>query len=92
VRAEGPSRLFAPTLGKVIAAIRAAPDKWTFVLGTDATPLADMAALIWRSQFDRHGTDDASVPLNVSQREADAAVHIAIALVRIFAGRLVDVK
>jgi hypothetical protein len=49
-----------------------------------------MAALVWKSQFDRHGTDDASLPLNVSQAEADAAVHISIALVRIFAGRLID--
>jgi hypothetical protein len=80
------------TLGKMIAAMRQAPQKWTFVLGGDALPVADMAALVWKSQLDRHGTDDESVPLNVSQEEADAAVHVSIALVRIFAGRLIDAK
>jgi SAM-dependent methyltransferase len=80
------------TLGKMIAAMRQAPHKWTFVLGTDATPVAEMAALVWKSQFDRHGTDDESVPLNVSPEEADAAVHTSIALVRIFAGRLIDTR
>lgn len=78
------------TLGKMIGAMRSNPKKWTFVLGTDAGPVADMAALVWKSQLDRHGTDDESVPLNVSQEEADAAVHVSIALVRIFAGRLID--
>lgn len=45
-----------------------------------------MLAMIWQSQFDRHGTHDESVPLSVSQEQADAAVHISLALVRLFAG------
>jgi hypothetical protein len=47
-----------------------------------------MCKLIWKSQFDRHGTDDESVPLNASPQEADAALHLAITLVRYFAGGL----
>jgi hypothetical protein len=75
------------TLGKVIKALRDKPEKWTVDL-VEATPgqVTEMAAMLWQSQFDRHGTHDESVPLNVSQEQADAAVHIAIALVRLFAG------
>jgi hypothetical protein len=75
------------TLGKIITAMRDKPSKWTVDL-VEATPeqVTEMAAMIWQSQFDRHGTHDEAVPLNVSQEQADAAVHIAIALVRLFAG------
>ena len=75
------------TLGKIIGTLRANPSGWTVDLA-EARPeqVADMAAMIWQSQFDRHGTHDESVPLNVSQEQADAAVHIAIALTRLFAG------
>ncbi|HEV2945084.1 MAG TPA: hypothetical protein VGX26_08230 [Solirubrobacteraceae bacterium] len=75
------------TLGTIIGALRDKPEKWTVDLA-EATPeqVKDMAAMIWQSQVDRHGTDDESVPLNVSQEQADAAVHISIALVRLFAG------
>ncbi len=75
------------TLGKIIKALRDKPEKWEVNL-TEATPeqVTEMAAMLWQSQFDRHGTHDESVPLNVSQDQADAAVHIAIALVRMFAG------
>ncbi len=75
------------TLGKIITALRDKPEKWTVDL-VEATPqqITEMAAMIWQSQFDRHGTHDESVPLNVSQEQADAAVHVAIALVRLFAG------
>jgi hypothetical protein len=75
------------TLGKIIPAIRAKPEKWTVDL-VEATPtqVADTAAMIWQGQFDRHGTADENVPLNVSQEQADAAVHVSIALVRLFAG------
>jgi hypothetical protein len=62
------------TLGKGIAPVRAKPEKWTFDLGTPER-VADMCAVLWNSQFDRHGTSDESVPLNVSQHEADAAVY-----------------
>ncbi len=75
------------TLGKIIGTLRANPEKWTVDLAEATTQqVTEMAAMIWQSQFDRHGTHDESVPLNVSQEQADAAVHIAIALVRLFAG------
>jgi hypothetical protein len=75
------------TLGKIIGELKSAPARWTVDLA-EATPeqVTGMAAMIWQSQFDRHGTPDESVPLNVSQEQADAAVHVAIALVRLFAG------
>lgn len=75
------------TLGKVIKALEDKPEKWTVDLA-EATPeqVTGMAKMLWQAQFDRHGTDDEDVPLNVSQDQADAAVHIAIALVRLFAG------
>lgn len=76
------------TLGTMIAALRDKPEKWRFVLG-DVERVRDMCAAVWTSQLDRHGTDDESVPLNVSQEQADAAFHMALALVRIFAGRLI---
>jgi hypothetical protein len=75
------------TLGKIIGTLRANPEKWTVDLAEATTQqVTEMAAMIWQSQVDRHGTDDESVPLNVSQEQADAAVHISIALVRLFAG------
>jgi hypothetical protein len=75
------------TLGKIIGALRDKPENWTVDL-VEATPaqVTEMAAMIWQSQFDRHGTHDETVPLNVSQEQADAAVHVAIAMVRLFVG------
>lgn len=75
------------TLGRINGTIRSDPSKWTFVLG-DPLDVARMGALLWTAQLDRHGTDDGSVPLNVSVPEADAALHIALTLVRIYAGGL----
>ncbi len=73
------------TLGTMISALRDKPEKWEVVLsGATVEDIANMAKMIWRSQLDRHGTDDESVPLTVSQEESDAAVHVAIALVRLF--------
>jgi hypothetical protein len=74
------------TVGTMIADIRAKPEKWEVVL-ENATPadVAELAHMIWSSQLDRHGTDDEDAPLSVSQLQADAAVHLAIGLVRLFA-------
>jgi len=79
------------TLGKIIRALRDKPKKWTYVLeGTAPEDVAAMAESIWTGQLDRHGTDDESVPLTVSQEQADAAFYVSLALTRIFAGRLLD--
>jgi hypothetical protein len=74
------------TLGKIIRAVRDKPEKWVVVLDKSSpAQIADMTDLIWKGQLDRHGTDDPDAPLNVTQEEADAAVHIAISLSRLFA-------
>lgn len=71
------------TLGKMIIALRDKPSKWTAVLGTvEAT--ADMMDQLWTSQLDRHGTDDETVALTVSEEEAEASVHLALTLVHWF--------
>jgi hypothetical protein len=73
------------TLGQMIAALKDKPEKWTATLGTVDDLRAQMEA-VWRGQLDRHGTDDETVPLNVSQDEADAAFSTCLNLVRLFAG------
>jgi hypothetical protein len=77
------------TLGKIIPAMRDAPSKWRVVLQpTDADPVASVVAmmeLLWKSQHDRHGDADETRPLSVSDSEAEAAVHLAAALVHLFA-------
>lgn len=76
------------TLGTMIKDIDNKPAKWTFELG-DVDEVRRMMKLVWKSQLDRHGTDDETVPLDVTHEQADAAVHLAITLVRYFAGGLV---
>ncbi|MCB0873702.1 MAG: hypothetical protein KDC36_10025 [Thermoleophilia bacterium] len=79
------------TLGRMIGEMGAKPAKWHFVVNEgDITPVVSMCKAIWSSQLDRHGTDDDSVPLSVSQEQADAAFHTALALVRMFTGGLVS--
>ncbi len=74
------------TLGKIISALRDAPDKWEVVLS--APPKLDrvevvrlMADLLWQGQTDRHGTPN---PVPVTQGQAEAAVHLAVLLVQWF--------
>jgi hypothetical protein len=79
----------SPTLGKVIAALKAKPEKWTSVFtppaGVDPIQIVigDLE-LLWKSQDDRHGSPGSAVPITVSQAEAEAAVHLAAALVHLF--------
>ncbi len=75
------------TLGSIIRDLRTKPEKWEVVLDrSSATDVADLADRIWQGQVDRHGSDDPAVPLSVSLEQADAAVHLAIPLVRLFVG------
>jgi hypothetical protein len=75
------------TLGTLIGDLRSTPARWTVTLeSADSNQVADLAAMIWTSQLDRHGTDDESAPLSVSQEEADAALYLALGLVRLFSG------
>ncbi len=73
------------TLGQVIRALTDAPQKWRLVFTSTkvngVAVVADMMRLLWKSQFDRHGTDDESIPLEVSPEEAEAALHLATTLV-----------
>ena len=71
------------TLGKMIPALLDKPEKWETVIGNVDT-VRKMMATIWKSQFDRHGTDDTTKPLNVSQPEAEAAVQMGVTLVHLF--------
>jgi hypothetical protein len=79
------------TLGKAIIALKDAPvGKFTTAFGdlaTGADPLVavrGLMELVWTKQLDRHGTDDESVPLHVSQEQAEAALHAALTLVQWF--------
>lgn len=77
------------TLGKMIPSLRDRPDKW--MVGLDhpspdrqVLAVADMMEMMWKGQHDRHGTPDESAPSNVSQEEAEAALHLAVTLVHWF--------
>lgn len=77
------------TLGTMLADLRNKPDKWTVALNEGGKAagvglLIEMCSSLWKSQFDRHGTDDESIPLDVSPHEAEAAVHLAVTLVHWF--------
>jgi hypothetical protein len=72
------------TLGTIIRDMKAKPQKWTFALGNMQT-IIDMAETLWTNHF-RHGTQARS---DHTLEEADAAVHMAIPLVRYFVGGLI---
>lgn len=80
----------AATLGKMIAAMKSKPSKWSSVLRHPQDPeaqvlnVASMMEAVWKGQHDRHGTPDESKPLDVSAAEAEAALAIAVALVHLF--------
>lgn len=83
------------TLGKMIEAVKAKPTKWrmrfTDTKGHNPVEtLLHMLQLLWKSQCDRHGTDDPDVPLSVSTDEARDAVHLATTLVQWFQSGAVE--
>ena len=76
------------TLGTIIADINNKPSKFSVRLQADepvanVERLAGMLQMLWKSQFDRHGTPDEDVPLNVSIDEARDAVALATTLVHL---------
>ena len=75
------------TLGTMIRDLNAKPEKWAFALG-DVQTVITMAEALWSNHF-RHGTQQRD---DHTLAEADAAVHLAIPLVRYFAGGLVTLK
>jgi hypothetical protein len=72
------------TLGTIVRDMRAKPSKWTFALG-DIDLIIDMADRVWTQHY-RHGTQQRS---DHTLEEADAALNLAIPLVRYFVGGLV---
>lgn len=79
------------TLGTIIRDIEAAPQKWTLRLSPAGSvdpmgTLLNMIKLLWKAQFDRHGTPDENVPINLSIEEAETALHLATTLVQWFVG------
>jgi hypothetical protein len=78
------------TLGKAIAALRDAPGKYVTDFAPEAAggdPLLvvrQLMSLVWTGQLDRHGNADESVPLSVTQVQAEAALHAAVTLISWF--------
>ncbi len=71
------------TLGKMIYDLGVKPEKSETVIG-DVDTVRKMMKTVWQSQRDRHGTDDTTKPLNVSQPAAEAAAQMAVTLVQLF--------
>lgn len=78
----------AATLGTVIGEMNANPTRFECALqpptGSAVADVVTMMKLLWKSQFDRHGSADPSVPISVSLEEAEAALHLAATLVHWF--------
>jgi hypothetical protein len=72
------------TLGTINRDMKAKPSKWTFALG-DISLVIEMSERLWSSNV-RHGTD---LRPEHTLEEADAALHLAIPLVRYFSGGLI---
>lgn len=66
--------------GQLRADQRDHPGRWEFELG-DFQVVVDMISALWESQL-RHGNE--SAPTSETQEEADAAVFMALTLVRWF--------
>lgn len=77
------------TLGTLLRNLRDAPQNFSVTLsglgGTeDVVTVAKMMDLLWKGHPARHGNPDRSRPTDVSQPEAEAAVHLAVTLVHWF--------
>jgi len=78
-----------PTLGKAIGHLRDRPGQFRVSLGAPnpearVASVTGMLDLIWTGHHDRHGHADPAEPIAVTQREAEAAVHLAVTLVQWF--------
>jgi hypothetical protein len=73
------------TLGQIISAMSDKPTKWIFALG-DLETVTAMMKQVWTNHF-RHGTQERE---DHTPQEADAAMHIALPLVRFFVGGLIQ--
>lgn len=85
------------TLGTVIADLRNDPTKWAVSLHSpnpdeQVPAVRGMLELLWKGHLARHGTPDSSAPLDVSQGDAEAALHLALTLVQWFTSGVVATK
>jgi hypothetical protein len=77
------------TLGKMMNNLRTGRNQFVVRLNGDEhndprDTVHNMMAMIWRSEVDRHGTDDPEIPINVSGDETEAAIFVAVTLVQFF--------
>lgn len=79
------------TLGKMISAVRAKPEKWETDSGFDGSvqTVLGMMDMVWNGQL-RHGDEDA--PLEVPQEAAEMAVQTAVLLVSWFRSGRIQLK
>ena len=78
-----------PSLGKMIPALRDGMTKWSFTFTVDSqvepkNVLMQMMQLLWTNDYARHINADPDAPLNVTQKEAESAVVLALTLVNWF--------
>jgi hypothetical protein len=86
-----------PSLGKMIAAIRAKPDKWRVALSRDTAVqptevLIGMLQLLWTNEYSRHVEPNESAPLHITQEEAESAVVLSLTLVNWFSSGAVTLR
>jgi len=83
------------TLGKVVAQLRANPQKFSVVLSRGASPakgaalsplevVIALADSLWSNQTDRHAAGDPQPAVAVTQAQAELAVNMAVTLVHTF--------
>jgi hypothetical protein len=88
------------TLGKVVAQLRATPQKFSFVFVRDASPangvtlsplevVIALVDLLWSNQTDRHAAGDPQPAVPVTQAQAEQAVNVALTLVHAFRSSVV---
>jgi hypothetical protein len=76
------------TLGTMLKDMKQKPTKWAFALGSDVAVVISMGETLWTNHF-RHGTQARE---DHTLEEADAAVHLAIPLVRYFTGGILTLE
>lgn len=77
------------TLGTIIHDMRARPDKWEVRLkhhtpDGQVSAVVGMLDLLWSGQSGRHGDPAPDAPMDVTQEEAEAGLHLAVTLVHWF--------
>jgi hypothetical protein len=87
------------TLGTIIRDLEAKPEKWVVRLRTDnpkasVPTVTGMLDILWTGQTGRHADPDPdpTAPLDVTQEDAEAALHLALTLVQWFTSGVVTAK